>query len=249
MQIRIMFMNNTKKDFLLGLFAGIAVISIIGFLIMTVAYFQKSSVSVKEEVKGAEENNIVQKDNAPAQDDQPAAPAGNSDAVKVNSNDHIRGDKNAAVTIIEFSDLQCPYCSRFHATMKQVMENYGSKVKWVFKHFPLESTHPYARKAAEATECAGEQGKFWEYTDMVYENQASLSDEFLSELADQLKLNGDKFKICLSSGKYAGKVTADLKMGTDAGVRGTPASFINGELVSGALPFENIKTKIDSLLK
>lgn len=236
-------MNNTKKDFLLGLFAGIAVISIIGFLIMTVAYFQKSTGLAKEEIKGVAENNVVQKNN------EPVAPTGDSDAVKVNSNDHIRGDKNASVTIVEFSDLQCPYCSRFHETMKQVMENYGGKVKWVFKHFPLESMHPYARKAAEASECAGEQGKFWEYTDLVYENQSSLSDEFLSELADQLKLNGDKFKICLSSGKYAGKVTADLKMGTDAGVRGTPASFINGELVSGALPFENIKTKIDGLIK
>lgn len=242
-------MNNTKKDFLLGLLAGIAVISLIGFLIMTVAYFQKSSSLIKGDVKGAAENNVIQKDNAPAKDDQPAEPAGDLGAVKINPNDYIRGDKNAPVTIIEFSDLQCPYCSRFHATMKQVMESYGDKVKWVFKHFPLESMHPYARAAAEATECAGEQGKFWEYTDAVYENQASLSDEFLSHLADQLKLNGSKFKDCLSSKKYAGKVTADLKMGTDAGVRGTPASFINGELVSGALPFENIKTKIDSLLK
>ncbi len=170
-------------------------------------------------------------------------------APSVSDADHIRGNKNAKVTIIEFSDFQCPYCSRFHDTMKQVMAAYPNDVRWVYKNFPLDSIHQFARKAGEAAECAGEQNKFWEYADKLYENQSSFGIDYFKKLAGDLKLNKTKFNDCLDSGKFASKVNADYQMGINAGVRGTPGNFINGQSVPGAQPFENLKQIIDGLLK
>jgi len=237
-------MPEQKKDFYLGLSVGVAAVSFMAFAVMTVAYFQKgeSSLTIKDPIEKK-----VEAKNAPAKnDDQPAAPAAKAD-LKIRDNDHVRGDKKAAVTIIEFSDIQCPFCSRFHETIKKVMAAYDGRVRWVFRHFPLESIHPYARKAAEAAECAGEQGKFWEYIDQAYENQQSLNESYISKIAGDIGLDAKKFDGCLSEDKYADKVSKDLREGQAAGVRGTPASFINGQLVSGAQPYEEVKKVIDSL--
>jgi protein-disulfide isomerase len=168
--------------------------------------------------------------------------------IAVADDDHIRGDKNAPVTIIEFSDLQCPFCAQFHRTMQQVMTDYKGKVRWVFKNFPLDQIHPYAKNAALGSECAAEQNKFWEYVDEIYANQSQLSDAYITQVAVDLKLNKAKFDSCLSSKKYAGKVEADQSLGSKNGVNGTPGSFVNGESVRGAVPYDQLKIMIDKAL-
>lgn len=238
-------MFKEKNDFLFGLSIGVASVSLIGFLIMTVAYIQKTGPVTNNSDKVAQDTNKAGADNnKPATPPKEPAPAKAN--IQVADSDHIRGNKNAKITIVEFSDLQCPFCSKFHTTMNQVMAAYPNEVRWVFKHFPL-NFHQYAQKSAEASECAAEQGKFWEYIDNIFTNQSSLNADYLATAAKAAGLNTSQFDSCLSSGKYAGKVSSDYSLGQQSGVSGTPASFINGELVSGAVPFETIKQKIESL--
>jgi protein-disulfide isomerase len=118
----------------------------------------------------------------------------------------------------------------------------------VYRHFPLTSIHPQAQPAAEASECAAAQGKFWEYADALFANQQSLSSTYYPELAKTLKLDVDKFNLCVTSGDGKGRVTADTQDGTANGVNGTPTSFLNGRAVPGAYPYDTMKTYIDSLL-
>jgi len=173
------------------------------------------------------------------------------------SGDHLRGAKNAQVVLVEYSDFQCPYCQKFHPTMKQVMANYGTKVAWVLRHFPL-SFHVNAQVAAEASECASEQGKFWEFADKLFEKGQSdgtgLAKADLEKYAKDLGLNASKFNSCLSGNKYASVVSADQSTGSAAGVDGTPATILidkNGkqQLISGAVPYEQLKSYIDAALK
>jgi len=146
------------------------------------------------------------------------------------------GPENAKVTIEEYSDFECPFCGRAEPTIKQVLEKYPNDVKLVYKHFPLPS-HKSAWKAAEASECAVYQGKFWEYHDKLFENQKELYVPMLKDYARQIGLNGDIFDRCLDSGMTFGKVKADQNEGQEKGVSGTPAFFVNGKLISGAQPF------------
>ena len=164
--------------------------------------------------------------------------------------DPVKGDKNAPVTIIEFSDFQCPFCGKFFKeTFGQIDEKYikTGKVKMVFRDFPL-SFHENAQKSAEAAECADEQGKFWEYHDMLFENQEKLSVEDLKRYAVELGLDKDKFDSCLDSEKYKDEVKKDFSDGQKYGVSGTPAFFINGKLVSGAQPFSAFEKVIEAEL-
>lgn len=171
-----------------------------------------------------------------------------SKELTVTEKDNIQGLKTAQVTIVEFSDFQCPFCGSFQPTMNKIAKEFPDKVRWVYKHFPLDQIHDNARPAAEAAECAAEQGKFWEYSDQLFENQAKLGGSFYKELAGQLNLNMDQFNNCVSSRKYKDKVEADLQEGIKAGVRGTPSSFINGELVSGAVTYEKLKQAVEKAL-
>ena len=159
-----------------------------------------------------------------------------------------RGPENAPVTIVEFSDFQCPFCTRAVGTVEQVMQAYPDKVRLVFRHFPLEM-HKEAPKAAEAAMCANEQGKFWEYHDTLFQNQQALSVENLKTYAGNLKLDEKKFAECLDSGRMAAVVKADMEAGSKVGVTGTPAFFINGVMLSGAQPFEEFKKVIDEELQ
>lgn len=174
--------------------------------------------------------------------------------VPVSDSDHIRGNANAQVTIVEYSDLECPFCKRFHETMKQVLAEYGDKVRWVYKHFPLDQIHPKADKEAEAAECAGEQGgnnAFWAYVDRIFEVTPSnngLDPALLPQIAQDFGLDKDKFESCLASGRYAEFVEAQFQEGMRLGVNGTPGSFVNGEPVRGAIPFEALKGIIDAQL-
>jgi len=172
------------------------------------------------------------------------------------------GDKSAALTLIEFSDLQCPFCAR-HAreTFPQIERDYirTGKVKYVLRDFPLESIHPQAFKGHEATRCAGEQGKYWEMHARLLADQKSLSPNDLTEHARTLGLDVPSFQLCLDSGKYAAGIRTDLAEGSKAGVSGTPSFFLGVsdpndskvkvlKVIVGAQPFANFKEAIDSLL-
>jgi protein-disulfide isomerase len=171
----------------------------------------------------------------------------------------ILGKENAKVTMIEFSDFQCPFCQRFfEETFPKLKEEYidTGKVRFAFRHLPLEQLHPNAPKAAEASECANDQDKFWEYHDALFENfdtwtvatPETLTDE-LSALAGTLGLDTGTFTTCVTSGKYTDKVAQDLAEGQSKGATGTPTFFINGKILVGALPYETFKTLLDQELK
>ncbi len=158
-----------------------------------------------------------------------------------------KGPANAPVTIIEFSDFQCPYCSRVAPTLHEVVAKYGDKVRFAFRQFPL-SFHPFAQKAAEASLCANEQGKFWEMHDAMFGNQQELGVDQLKARAAGMGLNADQFNQCLDSSKYAQKVAEDIADGQKVGVSGTPATFINGRMVSGAAGLQDFTNIIDDEL-
>lgn len=163
-----------------------------------------------------------------------------------------KGDENAPVTIVEFSDFECPFCASFYNdTLPQLISEYidSGQVKLYYRHYPL-SFHPSAQKLAVASECANEQGAFWEMHDKIFENQAAgdFADETVTSWAGELGLDTDSFSSCLSSDKYDEKVAKDLSDGTAAGVDGTPSFFVNGERLVGAQPFESFKALIDSKL-
>lgn len=159
------------------------------------------------------------------------------------------GPESAPVTIIEFSDFQCPFCSRVIPALKRVKKEYGDEVRLVFRQFPLHSIHPQAQKAAEASLCANDQGKFWEMHDTMFENQGALGVEQLKSAAQRLELDSAVFDECLDSGRHADRVTADLQAGVAAGVTGTPAMFINGRFLSGAQPYDAIAKVIEDELR
>lgn len=178
----------------------------------------------------------------------------------VTNNDHIRGDKNAKVTLVEYSDLECPFCKSFHPTMQKALQEYDGKIRWVYRHFPLDQIHSKADKEAEAAECASELGGndgFWKMTDKIFEvtpsnNGLNLDD--LPKLAQEIGLDQNKFKACLDSGKYAQKVEEDYQDGIKAGVSGTPGTILidakgGKKLIPGALPYESVKAEIEAALK
>lgn len=161
---------------------------------------------------------------------------------------HTWGNAAALVTIVEFSDFQCSYCQRFHPTVKQITTDYPDQVRWVYKHFPLDQIHSNARPAAEASECAAEQEKFWEFADGLFENQSLLDENLYKELAGNLGLDMEQFDDCLVSRKYKDRVEADYQEGIKIGVRGTPGNFINGLSIPGAVPYATLKTAVENAL-
>jgi protein-disulfide isomerase len=162
--------------------------------------------------------------------------------------DRIRGNAQAPVTIVEFSDFQCPYCQRAYPTVQSLLAKYPKQVKFSYRDFPLRGLHPQAQMAAQAGRCAGEQGKFWEFHDDLFTKPNLLSKEELAKHAVTVGLDGDKFASCLDSGRYDDAIEKDVQDGIQAGVTGTPAFFINGILLSGALPASEFERTIDSEL-
>lgn len=155
----------------------------------------------------------------------------------------LRGDPSAPITIVEFSDFQCPYCREMQQVLNGLLEKYKGKVRLSFRDFPLRPIHPHAQQAAEAARCAGERNKFWEYHDLLFQDQSRLDVDSLKARAASLGLDGNQFAACLSSGRYAPMVDRDLRTGTAAGVSATPAFYVNGILVLGgqtAAVFENL---------
>ena len=169
----------------------------------------------------------------------------------------VMGDPDAPVTIVEFSDYQCPFCLRyFQQTLPQLKKDYveTGKVRYVFKDFPITQIHPQAPKAAEAARCAGDQGRYWDMHDRLFSGQQEdwnnnpEAESIFKAYARELELDADAFDACLDSGKYADAVTANLNEGVRAGVTGTPTFFINGERLTGAQPYEAFQAIIDRKL-
>ncbi len=199
-------------------------------------------------------------DNLGAEDTLPPRPTEPLDTPKLTDKDHYYGDKDKAeLTIIEYSDLECPFCQRFHPTVTQVVDEYKGKVNWVYRHFPL-SFHANAKKEAEASECAAKLGgdkKFYEYIDAIFERSTVGGTGFaldkLVPLAKELGLDEKKFKSCLDSGEMASRVDDDFKEGQRLGVDGTPGSILLRKdgataLVPGAVGPDELKAEIERLL-
>jgi len=180
----------------------------------------------------------------------------------VDENDHIAGNPNADIIIVEYSDTECSYCKKFHLTMNRIIDEYGKdgNVAWVYRHFPIDSSHPKARKEAEATECANELGgntAFWDYINTIFEITPSnngLDLELLPQIAEDIGLDRTAFEECLASGRHANRVEADYQDGLKAGVKGTPHSVVitkkDGKTypISGAQSYNTVKTIIDAAI-
>jgi protein-disulfide isomerase len=174
--------------------------------------------------------------------------------LKLKADDHVLGNPNADVVIIEYSDPQCPFCQRFHETMLKVMNNYGKngQLAWVYRHFPLEQIHPYAQKGSEALECANELGgnnAFWKLLDKLFAaDTTSIAPTEIPKLAAAVGLDQNKMALCIESGKYEERVKRDFEEGVIIGVKGTPYTVIwnrkTGKqmAINGAYPYDNIKT-------
>lgn len=177
------------------------------------------------------------------------------------SRDHLRGDKNARILLIEYSDLECPFCKRFHTEVQKAVDSFPKEAAWVYRHFPLDQLHSKADKEAEATECAAQLGgeeSFWKMVDKIFEATPSnngLNLDDLPKLASEIGLNETNFKSCLDSGRYAKRVEEDYQSGVSSGVQGTPANFLldtkTGKQIAlpGAVPLETLKQSISSLLE
>lgn len=158
----------------------------------------------------------------------------------VGERDHAQGPENAPVTLVEYGDYQCPYCGDAYAVVKQIQEQMGEKLRFVFRNFPLTQAHPHAQHAAEAAEIAGTQGRFWEMHDALYEHQKSLDDRFLTQYAQTLGLDAATLEDGLTNGTQAERVREDFLSGVKSGVNGTPTFFINGQRYEGAFDADSL---------
>jgi len=238
--------KSTFNKLLVGIISAVVVSAFLGGYVLGAETVEPEKIIIRdaEDVIGSIQT----------QQSTQSSPSTNSPSVISISldDDPVKGDPNAPITIVEFSDFQCPFCAKFHSTtLPQLEANYidSGKVKFVYRDFPIQSIHPNAVPAAIASECADEQGMFWEYHDLVFENQKKwqgLSGRIMVDTFEQyaleLGLNTSNFNTCLESAKYADEVTKDLQDGTSYGVTGTPGFFVgNDELgyvkIIGAQPY------------
>ncbi len=251
--------NNSKlssyKAFILGVVFSLLLVFSVGFfvLLFSTSDGMKLPIAEREKVEKFDEANARGFGGGGQDDEISIRP--------VTKADHIRGDLDKAeVVLVEYSDMECPFCKRFHFTLKQIKEEYGDKFAWVYRHFPLDNLHPKARLEAQASECAAELGgndAFWRFLDRIYEITPSnnrLDLEKLPEIAAEIGLDVGKFNECLSSNKFADKVQADYEDAIASGGSGTPYSILlsrGGEKipVRGAVPAGQLRSLIDSLIK
>lgn len=245
--------NNTinnlkpKTAFKAGLFSGIAIMFVIGFFVLLGIMLNKDKEDKNPSLAANNNNPSVV---VPNQPNDPTPTAINLQAVDQN-NDWIRGAKNAPISIVEFSDINCGFCARFHETMKQVVSEYSGQVNWIYRHFPILG--PESSTKAEAAECVGELGgenKFWEYLDKLFAEGGTSAD--LANQAAAIGINKSQFESCLSSGKHNSKIQNMAAQAQAAGGRGTPYSVIvAGDQkipVNGALPIESVRQSLNALL-
>ncbi|MFH1456826.1 MAG: DsbA family protein [Patescibacteria group bacterium] len=224
--------KNKNKGFVMGIVSTLAIVGIIGSVVFGILYLKG---------KNTIDNN------------QPINDAGDTVAEEkidmvITDADHVLGNKDAKIKIFEFSDVQCPYCARFHTVMHQIVEEYPNDVAWIYRQFPIQS-HPLGLPGAIALECAAGQGKFWEMSDLIFNNQDTLAESSFVQFATDISLDIDAFNACMSDNPYMDKISGDYQLGISSGVQGTPSSFVNGQIVPGALPYESMKKIIDELLK
>lgn len=233
---------NSKTMFFTGLFLGLAISASLGLALTLGAMWSGKPLGA---TASAANTNTVAAAPTPS---QPATPPANP-VKAVDAQDHVIGNKDAKVTLIEYSDFQCPYCYKFEASLKQALQKYPKDVRLIFRHYPLTQIHEYAQKAAEASECVAKLGgnsAFWKMHDKLFaitgvatdkNVSAVLTDDVLLAAAADSGVDKKKVKTCLDNSEMKSVVEADYASGNDAGVQGTPSTFVNGNQVSGALPF------------
>lgn len=239
----------SKKGNVFEKLGPILIILVIGLAFIVGVLWQKVGNLSKDGGSGTQ----------PVEEDERVAPKLSPEQAgkipEVTDKDHIRGSMDAQVYIIEYSDLECPYCKMFHPVITQAKEEFGDSVAWVYRHFNLDQRHPKADKESEAVECAAELGGnegFWKLLDKIYEETPSnngLDLEGLPEMVGEVGLNQEQFKTCLDSGRHAGRVESDYQGGLKAGVTGTPGVFIVNKkgdawLIPGVVPYEALKDTI-----
>ncbi len=248
------FLGNLPPNvaFLAGMVLTAAAVFGVGFVIVLAMMFQGVELTFPESDTTANSNTNVNT-NVKADDTVNTNVAKAAGTVDPESLSNLKGSGD--ITIIEYSDIECPFCKMFHTTMIEVMPEYEGKVAWAYKHLPLKSLHQNAEIEAIASECAAEQGKFWEYLDTLYETTTSndgLAEEEMYNIATNLGLDRTKFDDCLESEKYLDRVTNDSKEAQSLGGTGTPFSVIIDskgnvlDTVSGALPADSIKQVLDT---
>ena len=246
----------TKINLTQLMVAALVVMSfLIGSLYTKVQYLEKNGGSPVQAAAAQTAPQAV----APQQGNQAAVQAPAGKVKEVTNDERIRGNKNAKVTLVEYSDYECPFCKNFHPTMQNLMKTYGDKIRWVYRDYPL-SFHQNAQKEAEAGRCIFELGGndvFWNYTDKIFERTTSNGTGFaltdLGPLAAEVGVDQSAFQQCLDSGKYDAVIAQNIQDAVAAGAQGTPYAVIvdvNGQNnpVTGALPFENWTSVIDTLL-
>ncbi len=246
--------KKNKDSFIMPMAIVIAGV-LIGAAVLYTSNFQDSS-SFLSSVSQDAENENAGTSTAP-NNEQENAIAPNAENVKpVTEDDHMRGNPNASITLIEFSDFQCPYCDDFHAEEIKILEEFPNEVKWVYRHFPL-SFHDQALPAAIASECIAEIGgndAFWEFSDTVFKNQDKMNMEFYNEIAESIGLDMSAFNNCLSSERQFENVKDDFEDAVLSGGQGTPYGIViaeNGDIlpIYGALPFDQLKSIIEQAIE
>ncbi|MBI4133453.1 thioredoxin domain-containing protein [Candidatus Uhrbacteria bacterium] len=250
-----------RTAFFTGLGLGVLGVCTLGFFILLGTMTSGGSLFARGGEPQGATTPTTNPSPAPSPTPAPSQPGtGNAGSPPpVTASDHVLGSGDARITLIEYSDLECPFCKRFHPTLQQIVDEYDGEVRWVYRDFPL-SFHANAQKEAEAAECAGELGgneKYWAFIDTIFErttaNGTGFALDALAPLAGELGLNEGQFTACLDSGRYAQAVRDEMNGGAAAGVTGTPGTFVIGpdgesQLIPGALPYESVKQVIDSLL-
>jgi protein-disulfide isomerase len=229
---------------------AIPIAIVFGFGLVAVAIFFSG--------KGAPAQNVV--NNVPAAGTEQAEAEIKGPVRPVDGNDHILGNPNAPIVIVEYSDFDCPFCKNFHETMNQVMKEYGAtgKVAWVYRHFPLEQRHPSAPRIAAASECVAKLGgndAFWKFSDLVFGERGTnepTNITRLNEFAVSSGVSGTAFDSCLENGETKAQVDEDLADGINAGAQGTPYSLVlvGGQqgVINGAQPYKYVKSVLDTLI-
>lgn len=243
--------SKTNTNMLLVVILVMAAFAI-GYLFNRVQQLEKGATAGAKTAVGT---------NPSPSDNQPQAPKGNPEkAAPVTESDHKRGDSTARIILFEYSDYQCPYCSSFHPTTKQIVDEYSGQVAMVYRHFPLDAIHPLARPAAVASECVANlagNDAFWSYTDQVFESTDSdiLSASSIKSIATSLGVSASEYDNCIASSAAKDAVESDYQSGIEAGVTGTPGNILydtetgKAQLIPGALPFAQMKSAIDSMLQ
>lgn len=241
----------------LAFFAGVVItagiIFAVGFTVLVVMMFKGVNLPSAKTSDTTDTANTNQGTTTPTT--TKTQPTGKVDLAALDSN-RVRGTGD--ITLIEYSDTECPFCKRFHPTMQQVLSEYDGQVRWAYKHLPLTSLHSKAPREANATLCASEQGKFWEYLDLLFERTPAnngLEDSELFTIADDTGLDRTKFDDCVETDKYADVVSQESKEAQSLGGQGTPFTVIvdkDGNVlapISGALPYEQVKQALDQYLQ